>query len=74
MVIRIHRFVTLTDANSAISIINFGEGIPKSSGSQTQTYTVPRRQDLSFWYIFADIITKKYLGQGEDFDFPPMTN
>lgn len=69
MVVRIHKFLTEIDALIAIGIINTGEGIPKGGTSKTNNYTTPLQEE-TFWYIWTDDITKQYLGEGEDYDFP----
>ena len=64
MVFKVHTFATIEQANNAIDLINEGEGIPVNDSAITRTYaTAMQHGDL--WYIYADEITEKYLGEGE---------
>jgi hypothetical protein len=60
--IKAHIFQTETEAFEAIETINQGEGIPVSEDAVTRTYTTAQQQD-DIWYIVADDITEKYLGE-----------
>lgn len=62
--INIHKFEKEQEALKAIDVINKGQGIPKKPTSITQTYAQPQQYD-DIWYIQADKITEKYLGQSE---------
>jgi hypothetical protein len=60
--IKIHKFTTELEAQQAIELINNGEGIPVSEDAVTRTYCEGISYE-DFWYIHADEITQKYLGQ-----------
>ena len=64
MEFKVHLFDSLEQANNAIESINEGEGIPINDSATTRTYATAM-QHKEFWYIYADEITQKYLGEGE---------
>ena len=64
MVFKVHLFDSLEQANTAIDVINEGEGIPINDSSTTRTYATAMQHE-EFWYIYADEVTEKYLGEGE---------
>ena len=57
-----HIFQTEQAALEAIETINQGEGIPVSEDAVTRTYTTAQQYG-DIWYIIADEITEKYLGE-----------
>lgn len=63
--IKVHTFTTEAEAQQAIELINNGEGIPVNEDSVTRTYCEAIAYE-DFWYIHADEITQKYLGQPID--------
>ena len=64
MEFKVHLFDSLEQANNAIDLINEGEGIPINDSAITRTYATAMQQS-EFWYIYADEVTEKYLGEGE---------
>lgn len=62
MVVKVHLFETLEQANASISLINQGENIPALPDADSQTYTTPQ-ENAGRVYIHADEITTKYLGE-----------
>ena len=64
MEFKVHTFATIEQANNAIDLINNGEGIPVNDSATTRTYATAM-QHKDFWYIYADEVTEKYLGEGE---------
>jgi hypothetical protein len=63
----IHKFKTENEAQQAIELINNGEGIPVSEDVVTRTYCEAISYE-DFWYIHADEVTQKYLGQPIDIE------
>jgi hypothetical protein len=59
--IDVYLFDSEQQAQDAIETINAGEGIPVSPEATTRTYTV-YEQYGDYWYIYADDVTRKYLG------------
>jgi len=66
-ILKAHLFDTLEAANSAIELINTGEGIPVNSEAVTRTYTQVQENDGRI-YIQADEVTEKYLGEGVEIE------
>ena len=64
MIFKVHTFATIEQAKTAIDLINEGEGIPINDTAITRTYATAM-QHKEFWYIYADEVTQKYLGEGE---------
>lgn len=52
-------YTTLQAAQSAVIVINEGEGLPKEGGS-TLSYCQPA-ECVGGWFILADAVTSKYL-------------
>jgi len=67
--IKAHIFATEQEAVNAINLINQGEGIPVSDDAVTRTYT-DWQQLEDIYYILADEVTKKYLGEPTDLEIP----
>lgn len=65
--IKAHLFNTIEEANSAIELINQGEGIPISATATTRTYTEAQENNGNI-FIVADEVTEKYLGKGTDLE------
>jgi hypothetical protein len=65
--IKAHTFTTEVEANNAIDLINQGEGIPVSEDAVTRTYCEAIAYE-DFWYIHADEVTEKYLGQPSEIE------
>ena len=64
MEFKVHLFDSLEQANNAIDLINEGEAIPFNDIAITRTYATAMQHE-EFWYIYADEVTEKYLGEGE---------
>ena len=67
--IKAHIFATEQEATAAINLINQGEGIPFSDDAVTRTYT-DWQQLEDIYYILADEVTEKYLGEPVDLEIP----
>jgi hypothetical protein len=70
--IKAHLFATEAEAQQAIDLINVGEGIPVSEDSVTRTYTNFQTVE-EIYYITADEVTEKYLGEPTDLELPEPT-
>jgi hypothetical protein len=69
MLFKAHTFTTEQAAQQAIDLINQGEGIPVSEDAVTRTYT--NYQTVGdVYYIAADDVTEKYLGEPTDLELP----
>ena len=71
--IKAHIFATEAEATAAIDLINQGEGIPVSDDAVTRTYCEFQQLD-AIYYIVADDVTKKYLGEPTDLELPEPTD
>jgi hypothetical protein len=69
--IKAHTFATEAEAQQAIDLINQGEGIPTSKDSVTRTYTNFQTTEDTY-YIAADEVTEKYLGEPTDLELPEI--
>jgi hypothetical protein len=71
-ILKAHTFTTEQEAQQAIDLINEGEGIPVSEDAVTRTYceAIPYAEG---WYIAADEVTEKYLGEATDLELPEPT-
>jgi archaellum component FlaG (FlaF/FlaG flagellin family) len=69
--IKAHVFTTEKEAQQAIDIINEGEGIPVSEDAVTRTYTNYQTAEDAY-YIAADDVTEKYLGEATDLELPEI--
>ena len=69
--IKAHLFTTGAEAQQAINLINQGEGIPVSKDSVTRTYTNYQTVE-DVYYIAADELTEKYLGEPTDLELPEI--
>ena len=69
MLFKAHTFTTEAEAQQAIDLINQGEGIPVSEDSVTRTYTNYQTVEDTY-YIAADEVTEKYLGEATDLELP----
>jgi len=67
--IKSHTFTTEAEAQQAIDLINEGEGIPVSEDAVTRTYTNYQTVEDTY-YIAADEVTEKYLGEATDLELP----
>ena len=67
--IKAHTFTIELEAVNAIDLINQGEGIPVSDDAVTRTYT-DWQQLEDIYYILADEVTEKYLGEPTDLEIP----
>ena len=67
--IKAHLFTTEAEAQKVIDLINKGEGIPVNEDAVTRTYT-DWQQLEDIYYILADEVTKKYLGEPTDLEIP----
>jgi hypothetical protein len=67
--IKAHIFATEQEATAAIDLINQGEGIPFNEDAVTRTYTDWQQLD-DIYYIIADEVTEKYLGEPTDLEIP----
>jgi hypothetical protein len=67
--IKVHTFTTEAEAQQAINLINVGEGIPVNEDAVTRTYT-DWQQLEDIYYILADEVTEKYLGEPTDLEIP----
>jgi hypothetical protein len=72
MLFKAHTFTTEQAAQQAIDLINVGEGIPVSEDSVTRTYTNFQTVE-DVYYIAADEVTEKYLGEATDLELPETT-
>jgi hypothetical protein len=70
--IKAYTFTTEAEAQQAIDLINVGEGIPVSEDSVTRTYTNFQTAEDTY-YIAADEVTEKYLGEATDLELPETT-
>jgi hypothetical protein len=70
--IKAHTFTTEQEANNAIEQINQGEGIPINETATTRTYTQWQQLE-DIYYIVADEVTEKYLGEPTDLELPEPT-
>jgi hypothetical protein len=70
--IKAHTFKTEAESQQAIDLINEGEGIPVSEGAVTRTYTNFQTVEDTY-YIAADEVTEKYLGEATDLELPETT-
>jgi hypothetical protein len=70
--IKSHTFTTEQEAQQAIDLINEGEGIPVSEDAVTRTYTNYQTAE-GVYYIAADDVTEKYLGEPTDLELPETT-
>jgi hypothetical protein len=70
--IKAHLFTTEAEAQQAIDLINKGEGIPVSEDAVTRTYTNYQTVEYTY-YIAADEVTEKYLGEPTDLELPETT-
>jgi hypothetical protein len=70
--IKAHLFTTEAEAQQAIDLINQGEGIPVSEDAVTRTYTNYQTVE-GIYYIAADEVTEKYLGEATDLELPETT-
>jgi hypothetical protein len=70
--IKAHTFTTEQEAQQAIDLINQGEGIPVSEDAVTRTYTNYQTVEDTY-YIAADEVTEKYLGEPTDLELPEPT-
>jgi hypothetical protein len=70
--IKAHTFATEQEAQQAIDLINQGEGIPVSEDAVTRTYTQWKQLEDTY-YISADEVTEKYLGEPTDLELPEHT-
>jgi len=69
--IKSHIFASGQDAQQAIDLINQGEGIPVSEDAVTRTYTNYQTAEDAY-YIAADDVTEKYLGEATDLELPEI--
>jgi hypothetical protein len=69
--IKAHIFATIEASNNAIEVINQGEGIPVSEDAVTRTYTNFQTVEDTY-YIAADEVTEKYLGEPTDLELPEI--
>jgi hypothetical protein len=69
--IKAHIFATEQEAQQAIDLINVGEGIPVSEDAVTRTYTQWQQLEDTY-YITADEVTEKYLGEATDLELPEI--
>jgi archaellum component FlaG (FlaF/FlaG flagellin family) len=65
--IKAHIFDTIEQAETAISTINKGEGIPISPTATTRTYCIYEENEGTI-FIRADEVTEKYLGEPVDLE------
>jgi len=65
--IKVHTFTSEQEAQQAINLINVGEGIPVNEDAVTRTYT-DWQQLEDIYYILADEVTQKYLGEPTDLE------
>ena len=72
MLFKAHTFTIEAEAQQAIDLINEGEGIPVSEDSVTRTYTNCQAIE-DVYYIAADEVTEKYLGEATDLELPETT-
>jgi hypothetical protein len=72
MLFKAHTFTTEAEAQQAIDLINVGEGIPVSEDAVTRTYCEPAQYENG-WYIIADEVTQKHLGEPTDLELPETT-
>lgn len=63
-----HIYETQQAAAAAVALINKGEGIPVYDNAATQTYTQEQLHSSGCWYIKADDITIKYLGEPQELE------
>jgi hypothetical protein len=71
-ILKAHTFTTEQEAQQAINLINKGEGIPVSEDAVTRTYTQWQQLE-DIYYIVADEVTEKYLGEPTDLELPEPT-
>jgi hypothetical protein len=71
-ILKAHIFTTEAEAQQAIDLINQGEGIPVSEDAVTRTYTQWQQLE-DIYYIAADEVTEKYLGEPTDLELPETT-
>ena len=64
MFIKAHIYQTQAEAQTAIDMVNQGEGIPFNENATTLTY-MPIQQYENIYYIAADEVTEKYLGEAD---------
>ena len=70
--IKAHTFTSEQATQNAIDLINEGEGIPVSEDAVTRTYTNYQAVEDTY-YIAADEVTEKYLGEPTDLELPEPT-
>lgn len=68
MLFNAHTYETEAAAVAAIALINNGEGIPVYDNAATQTYIQAQLHSSGCWYIKADEITIKYLGEPQQLE------